>query len=140
MEIMELCGSHENDYLLVHGGDLYNGVEDTLAALKKEHRLFIVSNCQSGYIECFLKYYSLEKYFTDHICWGDNKLSKGDNIKLIAEMNNISDGTYIGDTQGDCDSAYYAGMKFVHAAYGFGSPDRSDAVIHGFSELKELFC
>lgn len=140
MEIMELCSSHENDYLLVHGGRLYDGVEETLAALRKDHRLFIVSNCQSGYIEGFLKYYSLDKYFTDHICWGDNKLSKGDNIKLIAERNHISDGVYVGDTQGDCDSAYYAGMKFIHAAYGFGTADRSDGIIRSFTGLKELFC
>lgn len=140
MEIMELCSSHENDYLLIHGGRLYDGVEETLAALKENHRLFIVSNCQSGYIECFLKYYSLGKYFTDHVCWGDNNLSKGDNIKLIAERNHIADGTYVGDTQGDCNSAYYAGMKFIHAAYGFGNIDRSDGVIHSFTDLQDIFC
>lgn len=140
MEIMELCSSHENDYLLVHGGMLYDGVEETLAALRRDHRLFIVSNCQSGYIECFLKYYSLDKFFTDHICWGDNNLSKGDNIRLIAERNHISDGAYVGDTQGDCDSAYYADMKFIHAAYGFGTADRSDGIIRSFTGLKALFC
>lgn len=140
MEIMELCSSHENNYLLDHGGRLYDGVEETLAELRKKHRLFIVSNCQSGYIECFLKYYSLDSFFTDHICWGDNHLSKGDNIKLIAERNHITDGTYVGDTQGDCDSAYYAGMKFIHAAYGFGTVDRCDESIGSFSALNELFC
>lgn len=33
-------------------------------------------NCQSGYIEAFLKFYGFEKYITDHLCWGDNKLRK----------------------------------------------------------------
>ncbi len=135
MEIMNMCSEHENDYIKIHGGKLYDGVEDTLAALCKSHRLFIVSNCQCGYIEAFLEYYSLGKYFTDHICWGDTELSKGDNIKYIMKKNNIENGVYVGDTQGDCDSAYYAGAGFIHAAYGFGIADRADRRIGAFTEL-----
>lgn len=135
MEIMEACGDHENDYLLKHGGILYENAEKTLSALSEKHRLFIVSNCQKGYIEAFLKYYGLEKLFDGHICWGDNNYSKGDNIKYITEKYSIADSVYVGDTQGDCDSAYYAGAKFIHAAYGFGTADRADAVIHRFDEL-----
>lgn len=135
MEIMDLCGEHENEYLLFHGGKLYDGLEETLAELSKNHRLFIVSNCQSGYIEAFLEHYRFEKYFTDILCWGDNQLSKADNIKLIMEKNQVSDAVYVGDIQGDCDSAYGAGIKFIHAAYGFGEVDRCDGVIHDIREL-----
>ena len=139
MEIMDICGSHENEYLKIHGGKLYENVERTLDLLSREHRLFIVSNCQSGYIEAFLEYYNLGKQFDGFVCWGDNNLSKGDNIKYIMNKNNITDAVYVGDTQGDCDSAYYAGAKFIHAAYGFGTADRADAVIHRFDELSSLF-
>lgn len=139
MEIMNICGSHENEYLKIHGGQLYENAEKTLESLSREHRLFIVSNCQSGYIEAFLEYYGLGKLFDGFICWGDNSLPKGDNIKYIMNKNNITDAVYVGDTQGDCDSAYYAGAKFIHAAYGFGTADRTDAVIHRFDELSSLF-
>lgn len=135
MEIMYKCSEHENDYLAVHGGILYDGLEETLEKLSQNHRLFIVSNCQAGYIEAFLKYYSLEKYFTDHICWGDNELKKGENIKLIMEKNNISDCAYVGDTEGDCEAAYFAGAKFIHAKYGFGKVSKKDAEINSFTEL-----
>lgn len=138
MEIMYMCSDHENDYLMDHGGILYDNLENTLEILSKNHRLFIVSNCQSGYIEAFLKYYNLGKYFIDFSCWGDNKLKKGDNIKLITERNNITDGTYVGDTEGDSESAYYAGVKFIHASYGFGKVSRKDAEIKSFSELSEI--
>jgi phosphoglycolate phosphatase len=118
-----------------HGGKLFDGLEETLAGLSKNHRLFIVSNCQSGYIEAFLDYYGFWKYFTAIKCWGDNKLTKGDNIRLIMEENNITDGAYVGDVQGDCDSTYYAGAKFIYAAYGFGTVDRYDARIERISDL-----
>lgn len=139
MEIMEMCASHENGYLAEHGGEIYDKAEETFAYLKERCPLFIVSNCQTGYIECFLKHYRLEKYFTDHLCWGDNLLKKGDNIKLIIEHNGIKNAVYVGDTQGDCDSAYYAGAKFIHAAYGFGTADRFDASIESLSEIMKLF-
>lgn len=54
MEIMDACGDYENEYLRKHGGRLYDGVAETLEKLSGTHRLFIVSNCQSGYIEAFL--------------------------------------------------------------------------------------
>lgn len=139
MELMDKCAAHENEYLAKHGGRLYDKVEETLAFLKERSRLFIVSNCQSGYIEGFLEYYGLGKYFSGHICWGDDLLCKGDNIKLIMEQNSIENAVYVGDTQGDCDSAYYAGAKFIHAAYGFGTADRFDAAIESFSQLCEIF-
>lgn len=139
MEIMELCASHENDYLAEHGGEIYDKAKETFAYLRERCPLFIVSNCQQGYIECFLKHYKLGKYFTDHLCWGDNLFKKGDNIKLIIERNGLKNAVYVGDTQGDCDSAYYAGAKFIHAAYGFGSADRFDASIESLFELTKLF-
>lgn len=135
MEIMDACGEYENEYLEQHGGILYPGLEETLTKLVENHRLFIVSNCQSGYIEAFLKYYGFEKYFTDILCWGDTKASKGESIKQLMKKNQITDAVYVGDTQGDCDSAYYAGAKFIHAAYGFGEVDRCDGVIWDIREL-----
>jgi hypothetical protein len=36
------------------GGLLYPGVREGLAQLKEKYPLFIVSNCQSGYIETFI--------------------------------------------------------------------------------------
>ena len=128
---------NENEYLSIHGGILYDRLEETLKRLSANHRLFIVSNCQSGYIEAFLKFYGFEKYITDHLCWGDNKLPKSENIRLIMEKNHVADGTYMGDTQLDCDSAYAAGARFIHAAYGFGTADRYDLKIYSFAKLTE---
>lgn len=138
MELVDECGSYENDYLRIHGGELYEGLEDTLKELSKKYRLFIVSNCQSGYIEAFLYYYGFDKYFVDTLCWGQTRVSKGESIKQIMEKNNIKDAVYVGDIQGDLDSARYAGIGFIHAAYGFGEVDNPDAVIDSIKELPDI--
>ena len=138
MQIMDECSEYENEYLLLHGGRIYEGLEEVLEELSKSFRLFIVSNCQSGYIEAFLEYYGFEKYFTDIACWGDNELPKGENIKLIMEENNVEKAVYVGDIQGDCDSAYYAGAGFIHASYGFGEVDRCDGSIEDIRQLPDI--
>ena len=62
MKLLDQCCSMENDYLREHGGVLYPKLEETLSALKEKYPLYIVSNCQSGYIEAFLDHYGFGKY------------------------------------------------------------------------------
>ena len=50
------------------GGELYEDVTEGLHKLRKKYELFIVSNCQSGYIENFLVQNEVEKLFKDHLC------------------------------------------------------------------------
>lgn len=137
-KLLTICADYENEYLSNHGGILYPDLEKTFIELKKQFSLFIVSNCQKGYIETFLKFYNFEKYFTDIECYGNNLKSKGQNIKLIAQRNNLSDAYYVGDIQGDYDSTIEAGFKFIHAAYGFGKINTKVQELKQFSDLPEL--
>lgn len=134
-EFLDRCCECENKYLRAYGGKLYPNTESTLRELAKRHRLFIVSNCQAGYIEAFLEFYKLGGLIEDKLCWGDNRLEKSENIRLIIERNGLEGALYVGDTQGDCDSAYKAGARFAHAAYGFGTADRWDHKLNDISEL-----
>ena len=68
----------------------------------------------------------------------DTKVSKGESIKILMDKNDIKDAAYVGDIQGDCDSARYAGIKFIHAAYGFGKVDNKDAAIQKFEDLLDI--
>ena len=138
MHVLDACGEHENDYLRGHGGVLYPDLEKTLIRLKEKYPLFIVSNCQSGYIEAFLEYYGFGKYFEDIECYGNNLKNKGDNIALIAERNGIEKAYYVGDIQGDYDATMQAGFDFIHAAYGFGTVDADVPELAQFSDLPEL--
>ena len=121
--IKETCTKTEQSYLAQRGGVLYDKVEETLAALKKTHRLFIVSNCQEGYIRAFYKAHGLDKYFEDFECAGRTGRPKGENIRLIADRSGLKSPVYIGDTIMDQTAAAEAGVDFIHAAYGFGEAE-----------------
>ena len=137
MKLLDQCCSMENDYLREHGGVLYPKLEETLSALKEKYPLYIVSNCQSGYIEAFLDHYGFGKYFEDIECYGNNLRQKGDNIRLLADRNGLTEAVYVGDIQGDYDASCHAGVGFIHAAYGFGTIAADVPEIHTFEELTE---
>ena len=128
-EICRRCIHGENAYIARHGGDLYPGVRETLAALSGKYPLFIVSNCLEGYIECFLESSGLGPCFRDFACEGSTGLRKAGNIALIARRNGLEAPVYVGDTVMDERSAREAGVPFIHAAYGFGGCEQPDAVI-----------
>lgn len=138
MRLLEECCQVENEYLRIHGGILYPGLEETLKKLKDKYFLYIVSNCQSGYIEAFLEHYRLEDCFEDIECYGNNGLKKGDNIRNIVERNGLTQAVYVGDIQGDYDASTEAGVQFIHAAYGFGTIDQEVPEIQGLRELPEV--
>ena len=124
-ELIKQCIIEETKYIKAHGGRLFEDLEPVLFELSQQYKLYIVSNCQSGYIEAFLEHYGFEKYFCDFECIGNTSLSKGENIRLVMKRNNFSNTVFIGDTQGDYDAALNAGVDFVFAQYGFGSIDNS---------------
>lgn len=136
MEIIKICCDEEQAYLEQHGGNLYPQLESVLQSLiQKGYELFIVSNCQAGYIESFYAYHKLDKYFKDYENPGRTGLSKGENIKLIIERNHLEKAFYVGDTMGDYLSTQEAGIPFVHARYGFGKVPKSAIVLIPFKNF-----
>lgn len=132
----ELC-HYENEYLSQHGGILYDGLEDVLKKLHEKFKLYIVSNCQDGYIQAFIKAHHMEEYFDDTECWGRTRASKGVSNKILMERNGLKCPVYVGDTQKDAESAKEAGIDFIYAAYGFGKVSDKD-YIKKINKLKEL--
>lgn len=130
----EIC----DEVLALQGGQLFDGLEKTLKTLQKDFRLYIVSNCQDGYIERFLDYHKLGKYFCDSEHPDARCLSKGENIKALLERNGFVKSIFVGDTQGDCDAARFAGIPFVFASYGFGKADSPDYIIKAFPEIIDI--
>lgn len=138
-ELITKCCEIENQYLSEHGGKLFPELEETLADLSKKYLLFIVSNCQTGYIEAFFKGHNMQRYFTGYISAGDTGLDKGENNKFIIKKYKLKAPVYVGDTIGDKKSAEIAGIPFVYAEYGFGEVGEYDYKISKFSDLKEIF-
>lgn len=135
------CENYENEYLRQNGGVLYDGVPETWAKLKEMgYHIYIVSNCQAGYIEAFLGYYQIaygkETDLVEDIeCYGNNFLQKDENIRLLAERNGLTKACYVGDIQSDYDATAKAGLPFIHARYGFGEINAEVPYIMSFDEL-----
>ena len=137
-KLLAACCETENAYLREHGGVLYPDIRSTMEELKKNYHLYIVSNCNAGYIEAFLDYYKLWDLVEDIECYGNNGKPKGENIALLYGRNDLDDAVYVGDIQGDYDSSKQAGIRFSHASYGFGTIDEPVPFVRSFSELIQV--
>lgn len=137
--ILDICFRYENDYLRDHPGVVYDGVADTIRKLYEKYPLFIVSNCQLGYIEVTMKGAGIESFIKDHLCFGETQVSKGETLLMLMERNNLKSPVYVGDTQGDADACRFAGIPFIFAEYGFGDVPDAETRIRSFLELGEMF-
>jgi phosphoglycolate phosphatase len=138
-EVQKLCSLSELEILHKQGGTLYPKLEETLIYLKQKYKLYIVSNCQSGYIELFLDLNSMHSLFLAHQCFGTKGNPKADNIRDIVNDNGLKAPVYVGDTMGDYDAASKAGVPFIFASYGFGVVESGQvATINNFEELKVI--
>lgn len=125
-------------HLMTNPGRIYPYVIEVIRRLKESGRkLFIVSNCQKGYINTFLENYGLSEYFEEwRHSYPNTENSKVLNISYLVCRYNLLNPVYIGDTQSDFDSAEKAGVKFIAADYGFGTVDEKATVrIKDITEL-----
>lgn len=138
-KLLDICFSYENRYLEDHPGTFYDNVAETIKDLSTRHPLFIVSNCQLGYIEVTMKCAGIGSYIKDHLCFGETQVSKGETLRMLMKRNGLKNPVYVGDTQGDADACAYAGIPFIFAEYGFGDVPDARTRIKTFSELKEIY-
>lgn len=138
LSILDICYEYENRLLKTQPGRLYDKVYETLSILSKKYPLFIVSNCQCGYIELLLETTKITPFITDTLCFGQTQAPKSQTILNLMERNHLKNAVYIGDTQGDYDACKAAGIPFIYADYGFGEIKNAPVSIHTFSELVTL--
>ena len=138
-QVMHRCFECENETISSHGGILYKDIIEVLNVLSTRYPLYIVSNCQPGYIEAFLNFYRLHDLFKDHECAGNTGLPKHKNIEIVIDRNKINNPVYIGDTASYYDASKKNGIPFIHAAYGFGKADAADFTITTPRDLLSMF-
>ncbi|MDD3794590.1 MAG: HAD family hydrolase [Lachnospiraceae bacterium] len=136
-ELTEGCCTFEVEYLKDKGGILYPDLLEVFETLSKEYSLYIVSNCQEGYIEDFIGWSHTESYIEDIENFGRTGREKSYNIRLLAERNKLDQAVYVGDTEGDYNSTVEAGLPFIHAAYGFGKVPAGVPAVGSLKELPE---
>ncbi len=140
-ELMKKCCEMEQAALLENKKNIaYEGVIDSIRKISQRIPVFIVSNCQKGYIEVVMKKNGITDFIKDFECFGNTGLSKGENIRLIVKRNGAKTPVYVGDTQGDYEACKEAGIPFIWAAYGFGRPEDNKyfSKIERFDQLESL--
>ncbi len=140
--MMEHCCRYEHEELTADPCDIFfPGVVETIRDLSERVPFFIVSNCQTGYIELVCDKAGIMNCITDYECFGNTGNGKADNIRELVKRNGLVNPVYVGDTDGDLEACEQAGVPFIFASYGFGSIDEKDAaaVISSFRDMKGLF-
>lgn len=140
-KLLDQCCVEEQLALEENQEDItYPGVVGSIRGLAAKIPLFIVSNCQAGYIELVIKKLGIKDCITDFECFGNNGLTKDKNIRLVIERNALKAPVYVGDTQGDLEACKLAGVPFIWAEYGFGAVQQEKIAgsIKSFSELTLL--
>ena len=140
-KLMKFCCTEEHKAIEDNTINItYDGVIDGISLLADKYKLFIVSNCQSGYIELVMAKNKIEKYIIDYECYGDTGMGKAENISLLVKRNHLKNPVYVGDTQGDYESCKEANIPFIWASYGFGTPEDTAyfAKLNKFSDLLKL--
>ena len=137
LRIIRMCFVYEEEYIRKRKPRFFDREREILEALSKDYKLAVVSNCQVGYIELYMGHCGFPELFCDFESAGNTGLSKGQNIRLVMERQGIDRCVYVGDTAGDEQASREAGVPFIHAAYGFGTPEAPDASIRSLDELAE---
>ncbi len=138
-KFLEDIEDEENMRMATLGGNLYDGVRDGLAQLSEHYKLFMVSNCSRFGLVNFMKFSGTTQYFTDSLSFGQKRVPKNENMKILIDRHLLKHPVYVGDTQADCDQTHKAGIPFVYASYGFGKCEDYDMKIESFIELVSYF-
>jgi phosphoglycolate phosphatase len=121
------------------GGEFYQGILDGIPKIARSFPLFIVSNCQQWYLDCFFKHSNLRPHFRDTDCHGKSNICKADMIRHMVLKHKLVNPIYVGDTLMDKDSSRMAQVEFGYADYGFGELGDEVLVFDSFTSLIAYF-
>ncbi len=136
--LMRACLAQEDLVLKQTVPPLFSGVRETLEELAGRYPLYIVSNCQLGYVDRLVEGHGLQGIISDWLCWGDTLAEKDVTLRTLVEKHHLQHPVYVGDTLGDQRSCAKAGIPFIFAAYGFGRAEQPAYTIQRFADLREL--
>lgn len=142
-ELLELCCKYEHEELVNCKKDLsYEGIVEEIDKLfdKGGYQMFVVSNCQKGYIELMLDKLGIRYCFNDFLCFGDTGRPKGETMRALINRWMIygDESVYIGDTAGDKEAAEFNDARFIYASYGFGNLEGEEYSVSSPSEIYDL--
>lgn len=138
-ELNGVLEQNETEAIQRLGGVFYDGVLENVPKLSESYKIFIVSNCQEWYLDILLDRARFGNLIEGYDCNGMSGLPKGQMLARLKEKYSLKAPVYVGDTASDQAATDIAGMEFIHAAYGFGTPAKPARSFDSFSALASYF-
>lgn len=135
--LLKVLAKFEEEAIKNQGGRCYDGLSETMEALSGRFALFLVSNCQTWYLDCFLGLSGIKRFLKGTDCFGLSHQNKPEMLQNLKKQYGLIKPAYVGDTEGDEISAGKAGYAFIHASYGFGKAKNPDIIINSLKDLIE---
>lgn len=117
---------------------LFRGVLEGLRRLSDTAPVYVVSNCELGYMDAFLADEKVGRFITDWECFGRTGEPKARNLARVVARHQLQLPVFVGDTEGDQIAATEAGIAFIHANYGFGTVSGEYPQAESFESLVAL--
>ncbi|MFA5141098.1 MAG: HAD family hydrolase [Elusimicrobiota bacterium] len=134
-ETLRACYEEELRQIRAGGFTLYPGVAEGIRELRRLLPLYLVSNCETDYLDAFLSVSGVGDAFSASLCHGQTGRPKGENLARIVSDHGLSSAPYAGDTASDHRAAQAAGLEYWHMRYGFGRPAGPCRSFGTFGEL-----
>ncbi len=138
-ELISELEAEEEASIRDNGAQLYPEVVEGVAALGERYRLFIISNCQTWYLDQFFALSGVQSCFESWDCHGSSGVDKPEMLVALKDRHRVDDLIYVGDTLGDQLASEQCGVPFCFAAYGFGQATSFEYSVQSFAELVETF-
>lgn len=133
--LLRACYAEELRQIRAGGFRLYPGVREGVRELQRACPLYLVSNCETEYLDAFLSCSGIGDAFSGSLCHGQTGRPKAENLARIVRDHGLRHAPYVGDTASDQRAAEAAGLEYLHMRYGFG---RAAGVCRSFGSFEEL--
>jgi len=134
-QLAQSLDDYERDAIEADGGTIYEGVNEGFKELSAHAKLYLVSNCQSWYMDSFILFSQLSNLLSGYDCHGTSGKTKGEMLTNIMRKYPNKHGVYLGDTEGDMRAAKTANIDFIGAGYGFGDVTGAKECFQGFTGI-----
>lgn len=129
----------------MHEIPFFEGMDEVIHELAKDHRLFVMSSNSLVNVRKFLKIHNIRRPF-EQIYGGAGIFSKAKVLSRVTRQHKLDKQHtyYVGDEVRDVIAAKKAGLKSVSVTWGFNgeqilAAQNPDYIVHTPKELQEIF-
>ena len=139
LAVSQIVGTEMRRLLDNGEGSLYDGVENTLAALRDDgYTLVFLSNCSPAYMASGTRAFGLDRYFHHFYCSGMfDQITKAEVLKHIMPQ---FEGpmAIIGDRIHDMEAGRANHITTIGCLYGYGKAEEFEHADHLISSIRKL--